>query len=109
MNEYKMQLPVDKIYYVETLYNGKTSEQIFQEKLANGEIKYIGKKVKIKENQQYMETIRLGGSPMKTKLIKVDIILYDEYKDNTMYYHRNSIIVKSYTADEWIKLNEQTN
>ena len=104
--EYPMAKPRDIFYYIEPLFDGKTSEQIFKEKLEKGIIKYIGKKTEVQEEKQYLETMRLGGKPMKFKIKKINIVLYDEYKDGVMTYCRNSQVIASYTPEEWKKLDK---
>jgi len=107
IKECPMAKPKDVFYYIEPLFDGKTSEQIFQEKLEKGIIKYVGKTTKVVEEKQYLEPYRLDGKPRKFKITKINIFLQDIYKEETMTYTRNSELIASYTPEEYALLENK--
>lgn len=95
--ERPMAPPKDVIYYVEHRFNGKTSEQIFQEDLMAGRYTYVGKERNIEEVVRYTEGLRLGGRPRSYVVEKIQEWEYDVYKgDGMITCHRNSVLI-----NEW--------
>lgn len=101
--ETPMEKPRDKIYFCEPLFNGKTSEQIFQEKLQSGKIFFVGKALSLRENREYLEVLHLDGKPMKSRLKSVSLFEVDEFMEEGLstHYHRNPVLQRTWTPEEW--------
>lgn len=98
-----MEKPVDRVYYAQALFNGKTSEQIFLENVSAGKIVFVGKVLYLDEEIEYLEVLRLGGKPRKWRLVSVSLFEADLYKDTDgkIQYRRDRVLKQKWTASEW--------
>lgn len=101
VQERPMAPPRDTVYYIEPRFDGKSAEQLFQERLAAGIARYLGQAVVVREEYEPTRIPRLDGPPTPQRLSEVQIILYKLYDDAGTPYYREPVYLRRFTAEEW--------